>query len=87
MGVRDTSLSAYKNDVESSLGQRQKIVYDTVRKAKRPVNNQEIANYLNKPINTITPRTNELVALGRIELAFKGVYPATNRTVCYWKTT
>lgn len=85
MGVRDTSISAYKKDVEPSLGDRQRLVYETIKRAKRPVNNQEIADYLKRPINTITPRTNELVALNKIELAFKEVYPATNRKVCYWR--
>lgn len=84
MGVRDTSISAYK-DVEQTLGERQRIVYEAIKNAKRPVNNQEIANFLNRPINTITPRTNELVALNKIELAFKEVYPVTNRKVCYWR--
>lgn len=84
MGVRDTSLAAYK-EVEQKLGERQKMVLDTIRIAKRPVNNQEIANHLGVPINTITPRTNELVELGKVELAFKGVFPLTKRTVCYWR--
>lgn len=85
MSVRDTSLAAYE-EVSPKIGERQKAVLDTIRVAKRPVNNQEIAGYLGVPINTITPRTNELVGLGKVELAFKGVFPLTKRTVCYWKT-
>ena len=85
MSVRDTSLSAY-NDVSDTLGDRQKLVLETINRAKRPVNNQEIADFLHKPINTITPRTNELVGLDKVELAFKGVYPSTKRTVCYWRS-
>jgi len=84
MTVRDTSIAAYE-DVTPSLGDRQRVVLDVIRLAKRPVNNQEIANHLHKPINTITPRTNELVEKGLVELAFKDVYPVTNRKVCYWR--
>lgn len=84
MSVRDTSLAAYE-EVSPELGERQQLIYDTIGRAKRPVNNQEIADFLNKPINTITPRTNELVSLEKVELAFKAVYPKTNRTVCYWR--
>lgn len=84
MSVRDTSKLAY-DEVAPSIGKKQALVLQTISKAKRPVNNQEIANFLMKPINTITPRTNELVALGKVELAFKDTYPATKRKVCYWR--
>ena len=84
MAVRDTSKRAFE-EVAPELGDRQKVVFETIGRAKRPVNNQEIANFLGKPINTITPRTNELVGLEKVELAFKAVYPATKRTVCYWR--
>lgn len=84
MSVRDTSVAAYK-EIKPDVGEKQALILGTIGRAKRPVNNQEIAKFLKKPINTVTPRTNELVKLGRVELAFKEVYPATNRKVCYWK--
>lgn len=84
MPVRDTSKLAY-DDVSPSIGKKQALVLQTIAKAKRPVNNQEIASHLALPINTITPRTNELLGLDRVELAFKAIYPATGRKVCYWK--
>lgn len=84
MSVRDTSIAAYR-EVEPKLGDKQKLVLDTIKKAKRPVNNQEIASHLALPINTITPRTNELLSIDKVELAFKAVYPPTGRKVCYWK--
>lgn len=84
MPVRDTSLAAYK-EVSPKIGKKQKLVLDTIKGATRPVNNQEIANRLSLPINTITPRTNELFSLAKVELAFKAIYPATGRKVCYWK--
>lgn len=85
MSVRDTSLAAYR-EVEPTIGKKQALVLQTINKAKRPVNNQEIASHLALPINTITPRTNELLSIDKVELAFKAIYPATGRKVCYWKT-
>lgn len=84
MAIRDTSKAAYE-EVSPELGDRQKVVLETISRAKRPVNNQEIADFLKKPINTITPRTNELVSMDKVELAFKAIYPVTNRKVCYWQ--
>jgi len=84
MSVRDTSRAAYK-EIEPKLGDKQKLVLSTIKKAKRPVNNQEIALHLALPINTITPRTNELLSIEKVELAFKAIYPPTGRKVCYWK--
>ena len=85
MSYRDTSKLAY-DEVSPSIGKKQALVLQTISKAKRPVNNQEIALHLALPINTVTPRTNELFSLEKVELAFKAVYPATGRKVCYWKT-
>lgn len=85
MSVRDTSKLAY-DEVSPNIGKKQALVLQTINKAKRPINNQEIASHLALPINTITPRTNELLGLDKVELAFKAVYPTTGRKVCYWKT-
>lgn len=84
MSFRDTSGEAYR-DIAPKINSKQSIVLHTIKRAKRPVNNQEIADELLLSINTITPRTNELVGLGKVELAFKAVYPKTNRRVCYWR--
>ncbi len=84
MSVRDTSKLAYK-EVTPKIGERQQAVLNAIRVAKRPVNNQEIAGFLGAPINTVTPRTNELVGLGKVKLAFKAVFPLTMRKVCYWE--
>lgn len=82
--IQSTSLEAY-NDIRDSLGERQKLVYNTIKSAKRPVCNQEIADYLRKPINTITPRVNELVKLELVIEAGREIYPPTNRRVIFWK--
>ncbi len=84
MPVRDTSKLAY-DEVQPTIGKKQALILQTIAKAKRPVNNQEIAIHLALPINTVTPRTNELFSIEKVELAFKAIYPATGRKVCYWK--
>lgn len=60
--VEQTSLLAYKG-VEPHLGAMQQAVYDVIEKFG-PITQMEIASRLKRPINTVTPRVNEL--------AFKG---------------
>lgn len=83
-GVTDTSAQVYFGEVLPRLGDKQKRVIKALQKSKRPVCNQEIAEYLGQPINTVTPRMNELVKLGMVRMAGKAVYPKTNRRVIYW---
>lgn len=85
MPYRNTSLEVYKKEVKPNLSSKQQVVLDTIRRAKRPVNNQEIAIQLGQPINTVTPRTFELVAKGKVVEAFRAIYPVTNRKVIYWR--
>jgi len=85
MGVRATSRAAYFNDVQPKLGQKQHQVLMTLQMSKRPVCNQELADYLEWPINSLTPRVQELREMGKVEEAFRAVYPKTNRKVIYWK--
>jgi hypothetical protein len=61
--IQPTSRAGWKY-IQSVIGQRQYEVYWLLLKAKRPVSNLEIATALNRPINAITPRTNELVKMG-----------------------
>lgn len=84
-GVRSTSRQAFFNDVKPKLGQKQHQVLMTLQMAKRPVCNQELAEYLDWPINAVTPRVAELRELGKVEEACRAVYPVTNRKVIYWQ--
>jgi DNA-binding MarR family transcriptional regulator len=85
MSVQDTSAEAYYRDVRPQLGPKQKRVLDVIHHAKRPVCNQEISGHMQLPINSVTPRVNELVSKGVVEMAFKGIYPGTGRRVIYWR--
>ena len=49
------------------------------------INNRQIAEILNLPINSITPRVNELVKLGKLVEHKKDKDPVTNRLTIYWR--
>ena len=83
--IQSTSLDAYQFDVMPKLGERQRKVLDALKISSRPRCNQELADYLKQPINTITPRINELVEKKLVEEAYRDIYPKTNRRVIFWK--
>lgn len=83
--MNTTSLEAYYGEVVSHKTTMQRKVLELVLSAKRPVCNKEIADKMDMPINSITPRVNELVKGGRMEAAFKAIYPPTGRRVTYWR--
>ena len=56
--IRDTSLDAY-DSIKPEIKTRQREVYDAIKYLKSPTNT-EISKFLGIPINSITPRTNEL---------------------------
>ena len=85
MGVRATSRKAYFTEVHPKLGDKQQKVLVALQMSRRPVNNQEIAEHLGWPINSVTPRVQELRELGKVEEAFRDIYPKTNRRVIYWR--
>ncbi len=82
--VRSTSRKVFNEEIKPKLGEKQQQVYVAIQMSKRPVNNQELADYLKMPINSITPRTNELVEMGKVKKAFIDVYPKTGRKTVYW---
>jgi len=83
MTQRDTSLLAYVGVLEN-LGERQVQVYRAIRTLKE-CNNLMISKYLNIPINSVTPRVNELVKLKAIGTSKKEICPYTNRLTYFWK--
>ncbi|WP_195167157.1 winged helix-turn-helix domain-containing protein [Mycobacteroides abscessus] len=82
MGVRATSRAAF-DEVKPDLGRRQAAVLAELR-SNGPSCNQEIAEGLGWPINTVTPRVNELVERGKVREAFRERYAPTNRRVIFW---
>src|SRR3989344_2535742 len=78
---QQTSINAYYTI--NDIGARQKAVYEVI-KCKVLACNIDIAEELNLPINSITPRTNELVRMGLVEEGKKSIGP-TGRVVIFWK--
>jgi hypothetical protein len=80
--TRQTSIWAFQSLTD--LTARQTQVYDLISRYG-VVCNAQIAIALQVPINSITPRTNELVAKGVVTEAFKAKWEPTNKTVIYWR--
>jgi len=83
--VRDTSLHTYRLEVEPTLGERQKAVYDLLVSAGENLTNSEIASRLNWPINTVTPRIFELRKVGKVMDDGKRECRVTGRTCYAWR--
>lgn len=84
MAVQDTSLIAYFGEVLPNLGNKQREALEAFTK-KEEFTNAELAEFLRWPINTVTPRTNELVARGLVTESRKRVCKVTGRTAIAWK--
>ena len=80
--IQQTSLEALQ--ALENRGDKQRMVYEALDVLGEACN-LEIARYLNRAINTVTPRTNELVKAGLVEEAGKRVNPITNKNVIYWR--
>lgn len=84
MMIQDTSRSAYREIKKKGLGERQRVVLDVIRYLKNPTNS-EISKFMGIPINTITPRTNELVKLGKVIQGLKRTCNVSGKTVLTWR--
>jgi len=81
--IRQTSLFAY-NDIKPELGKRQQAVYDKIR-AFPQIDNLLLSQMLKWPINSVTPRVNELVKLGKVRAVGTHRSTLTGRTVTGWE--
>lgn len=84
--VQETSLEAYTS-IQSELGERQTQVLKTLRSSDTPgcMNNRMIAETLDIPINSVTPRVKELREKGLVVEAGKSPCPYTKRKTLFWK--
>lgn len=84
--IQETSKTAYI-EIKPELGQRQEEVLNLIKdytlKGKN-LTNTEIGKILERPINAITPRTNELVKLGLVKESEKRRCNVTGRTAIAW---
>ena len=84
-GVAATSIESFHSLTQDDLGSRQKIVFETLD-AHPNRSNRELAELLNWPINTITPRVKELREMGAVARYGIKYDPVTNRNVMTWVT-
>lgn len=86
--MRDTSLDAF-SEIRRELGPRHKAVLDTINHIINTKNtyptNLEISKFLGIPINSITPRTNELAKLGKIWNNGKRTCKVSGRMAYTWR--
>lgn len=80
--TQDTSRMAY-HDIQPKIGDRQNKVLGVIE-LHGPMTNSEIAQVLGWPINTVTPRTNELVKLGVLAIYDRRHCNVTGRTAIVW---
>lgn len=75
--VRKTSLLAYADALEH-IGLRQRDVLRAIEELE-PCTNLQISNYLNIPINSVTPRCQELRKMGLVKESYVGIESTTKR--------
>lgn len=82
--TQNTSILAYQ-EVILHLGERQLAVLKALKEIQ-PANNRIIAQFMHRPINTLTPRINELRKKGLVIL--DGTYedPITKKQTLFWRT-
>jgi len=83
MTVQQTSLLAYHSNVKPSLNYKQKIVLAALEEIY-PATNKGIAQHLDWPINSITPRVLELRNKRMVNEAYKGK-DSSGRSSIFWK--
>ena len=84
MTSQNTSVEAYFNNVLPTLGDRQRVVYKALNESLN-LTNSELAVELDWPINTVTPRVNELRKKNLVVEAGKRICRVTGLRVNSWK--
>ena len=79
-----TSLENYEK-IKKELGNRQAKVLEVFNHVPYAITNSELAARLEWPINTVTPRTNELVKKDLIKEGYKRICSVTGRKAIAWR--
>lgn len=79
--VADTSIDAYRS---LQLNPSQAAVHETIQ-GLGVACNQLVADSMGLPVNQVTGRVFELRDKGLVEESHKAQWPATRRTVTWWK--
>lgn len=80
--IQQTSILAFLD--LKDLNARQQEVLNAIHQLGTACN-LDIADYLRRPINAVTPRTNELVAKGLVEEAHRAPCRQTGRKSIFWR--
>lgn len=78
-----TSLLAY-NSIKDTLGEKQKRVLIAIAQLGEATN-LDLSNHLKLPINSITPRVNELRKMNLVAESKKDKDKTTGRLSIYWR--
>lgn len=77
-----TSIEAYFTKVKPTVGPKQQKVLEAIEELG-PCTDSMIVEFLNWPINCVTPRRNELVKKGKVKKAFIGE-SQNGRSAVWW---
>ena len=81
--IQETSLEAYRA-LQPELGSMQNMIYN-ILKTYPGLSNLDISRIIKKPINSVTPRVNELRKMGLVILSHHKKDRITRRRVMCWK--
>jgi len=81
--IQQTSMETYLVNVKPKLNTKQHEVYRAIEEYG-PCTNRQLAEYMNRPINTITPRCGELRAKGKVVEIYRA--EDGGRKAIYWGT-
>ena len=81
--MQQTSIESYQY-VKKDLGERQQAIYDGFT-GNGSCTNLEISKLMSIPINSVTPRTNELVKMGLLIEDCKRECSISGRKAISWK--
>ena len=80
--IQATTMLAF-SEILPILGERQMLTFQAIKKIQ-PCSNMELSKYLGLPINTITPRCQELRKMKLVTYYKKDKCKYTNKLVMYW---
>jgi len=83
--VRNTSVESF-HDLDN-VGKKQMNVLNALKYELKTACNLDLADFLDWPINHITPRVNELVKNGFLQEDRRDICVKTGRKVIFWRIT
>lgn len=82
--IQETSLLAYNNYTKPHLAETQQAVFQALL-TRESFTNNELAHYMDWPINSVTPRIFELRKMGKVVAVIKRPCAISGRTAIAWR--